>query len=159
MPPLADNSYGPPQGVPIPAHDLRINGSNGAAGSNGNISYTESGSHANGLYGANPAPGWSSHVGPTHKAPPPVATQLVVPNELSDGPVTLTCFHCQHHMTTRTKAGPSTLTWALCTCLCIFGCIPCCVIPFCLSRYNVTEHYCSNCNTLLGKYKGWKKSS
>ena len=60
MPPLADNSYGPPQGVPIPAHDLRINGSNGVAGSNGNISYTESGSHANQLYGANPAPGWSS---------------------------------------------------------------------------------------------------
>ena len=60
MSPLADNSYGPPQGVPIPAHDLRINGSNGVAGSNGNISYTESGSHANQLYGANPAPGWSS---------------------------------------------------------------------------------------------------
>ena len=60
MPPLADNSYGPPQGVPIPAHDLRINGSNGAAGSNGNISYSESGSHVNQMYGANPAPGWSS---------------------------------------------------------------------------------------------------
>ena len=60
MPPLADNSYGPPQGVPIPAHDLRMNGSNGAAGSNGNISYSESGTHVNQMYGANPAPGWSS---------------------------------------------------------------------------------------------------
>ena len=59
-------------------------------------------------------------VGPTHKAPPPVATQLVVPDELSDGPVTLTCYLCQHHMTTKTKTGPSTLSWALCACMCLF---------------------------------------
>ena len=26
-------------------------------------------------------------IGPVHKAPPPVATQLVVPTELSDNPV------------------------------------------------------------------------
>ena len=58
-------------------------------------------------------------VGPVYKAPPPVATQLVVPTELSDGPVTLTCFHCQEHVTTRTKTGPSTLTWALCAVMCI----------------------------------------
>ena len=57
MAPLADNSYGPPQGVPIPAHDLR---SNGNAGSNGNISYYESGNNVTQLYGANPGPGWSS---------------------------------------------------------------------------------------------------
>ena len=59
MPPLADNSYGPPQGVPIPAHDLRV-ASNGTAGSNGNISYNESGTNISQLYGANPGPGWSS---------------------------------------------------------------------------------------------------
>ena len=58
-------------------------------------------------------------VGPEYKAPPPVATQLVVPTELSDGPVTLTCFHCQEHVTTRTKTGPSTLTWSLCALMCI----------------------------------------
>jgi len=158
MAPLADNSYGPPQGVPIPAHDLR---SNGNAGSNGNISYYESGNNVTQLYGANPGPGWSSHVGPTHKAPPPVATQLVVPDELSDGPVTLTCYLCQHHMTTKTKTGPSTLSWALCACMCLFVCWPCCLVPFCFSRFNVTEHYCSReeCGILLGKYKGWKKSS
>ena len=55
MAPLADSSYGPPQGVPIPAHDLR----NGNAGSNGNISYNESGNNVTQLYGANPGPGWS----------------------------------------------------------------------------------------------------
>ena len=59
MSPLADNSYGPPQGVPIPAHDLRV-GSNGTTGSNGNISYHESGTTITQLYGANPGPGWSS---------------------------------------------------------------------------------------------------
>jgi len=29
----------------------------------------------------------SSDIGPVHKAPPPVATQLVVPTELSESPV------------------------------------------------------------------------
>lgn len=113
---------------------------------------------SNGFYstGANPPPAWSNHVGPVHKAPPAVATQLVVPTELSDGPVTLTCVHCQHHVTTRTNTGPSTLSWALCVCLAVFGCCVCCWVPFCVGKLNVTEHYCSNCEKLLGKYKGWK---
>ena len=54
-----------------------------------------------------------------HKAPPAVATQLVVPTQLSDGPVDLTCVHCQHHVRTVTRSGPSFLTWAACTCLCL----------------------------------------
>ena len=60
-----------------------------------------------------------SDVGPEHKAPPPVATQLVVPSELSDAPVTLTCYNCQEHITTTTKTGPSTLSWAACLCMCL----------------------------------------
>ena len=32
-----------------------------------------------------------------------VATQLVVPTELSNNPVDLTCLHCQHHVRTNTK--------------------------------------------------------
>ena len=35
-------------------------------------------------------------------------------------------------------------------------CIPCALVPFCVPKLKVTEHYCSNCDTLLGKYKGWK---
>ncbi len=35
-------------------------------------------------------------------------------------------------------------------------CWPFCLIPFCCGSLNVTEHYCSNCDKLLGKYKGWK---
>ena len=60
MSPLADNSYGPPQGVPIPAHDLRMASNGTAAGSNGNISYNDSSTNISQPYGANPAPGWSS---------------------------------------------------------------------------------------------------
>merc|ERR1739848_496669 len=70
-------------------------------------------------------------------------------------PVNLTCFHCQHHVKTYTKTGPSTLTWALCACMCLCLCLPCALIPFCSSRLKVTEHYCSHCDILLGKYKGW----
>jgi lipopolysaccharide-induced tumor necrosis factor-alpha factor len=131
-----------PLGTPMSAHDL-----------------TDAESlNKNGFYsiGANPPPAWSNHIGPVHKAPPPVATQLVVPTELSDGPVDLTCVHCQHHTRTRTKSGPSPLTWALCTCMCLCLCLPCAVVPFFMSRFNVTEHYCGNCDRLLGTYKGWK---
>ena len=91
-------SQSPSKGVPVPAHDL-----NGISNGTSN------------QQGANPRPGWSqckkqttqlvkstafftifiTDVGPAHKAPPPVATQLVVPLELSDGPVTLTCYSCQ----------------------------------------------------------------
>lgn len=130
------------KGTPIPAHDL--------SGLSNGLS--------NGM-GANPRPGWSQYVGPAHKAPPPVATQLVVPSVLSDGPVTLTCYHCQEHITTTTKSGPSTLSWGLCALLCCCVCWPCCLIPFCIPDLNVTEHYCplEKCGRLLGKYKGWKK--
>ena len=63
----------------------------------------------------------SSDIGPVHKAPPSVATQLVVPTDLSDGPVDLTCYICQHHQRTNTKSGPSFLAWALCCCMCVVG--------------------------------------
>ena len=39
----------------------------------------------------------------------------------------------------------------------LLRCWPCCLVPFCIPNLNVTEHYCSNCGRLLGKYKGWKK--
>jgi len=121
--------------------------------------YDEAPAKNGGYYsiGANPPPAWSNYIGPEHKAPPPVATQLVVPTDLSDGPVDLTCVHCQHHVTTKVKSGPSLLTWAMCVCLCVLVvCIPCSCIPFCSNTLKVTEHYCSNCGRLLGKYKGWK---
>lgn len=108
-------------------------------------------------YGANPLPGWSKNIGSQKTDDLKVATQLVVPIELSDAPVTLTCYQCQQHVTTKTKTGPSTLTWGICLCMCFFACWPCCLFPFCYQKFNVTEHYCSNCNILLGKYKGWKK--
>lgn len=131
----------PAKGVPIPAHDL----------------YGKSTVFANG-YGANPAPGWSQTVGKQQNGPGNiVATQLVVPCDLSDAPVSLTCYNCQEHITTQTKTGPSPLTWAACCCLFVFMCLPCCCLPFCYPPLNVTEHYCPNCNILLGKYKGWKK--
>ena len=58
-------------------------------------------------------------IGPSHKSPPLVATQLVVPTQLSSAPVDLTCVHCQHHVRTNIKTSPSTLSWALCVCMCV----------------------------------------
>ena len=67
MAPLADNSYSPPQGMPIPAHDLRM-ASNGTTGSHGNISNNDPiTSGTNISHGANPAPGWSSRTWPEYR--------------------------------------------------------------------------------------------
>jgi len=146
MAPMAVPSNGIPLGVPMSNHEYDM---------------TDADSFNKGpvRVGANPPPAWSQYVGPVHKAPPSVATQLVVPTNLSDGPVDLTCYHCQHHVRTNTKSGPSFLAWALCCCMCVIGvCIPCALIPFCMRKFKVTEHYCSreDCGILLGKYKGWK---
>ena len=149
---------GVPLGVPMSNHEYDMTDAD---------SFNSKGFYS---VGANPPPAWSQRelwsrscfpfrrqrwansyipdVGPVHKAPPAVATQLVVPTQLSDGPVSvelftkfskirifvwtnvmvvslfqvdLTCHSCQHHVRTNTKSGPSTLAWALCCCLCVIG--------------------------------------
>ena len=131
-----------------------------------------------------------------HKAPPAVATQLVVPTQLSDGPVSAALYSVIPVMMVMLRVsgwpdvslvsapredkhqvrpqypglGPLllplcrgnvsyNLSWAYFTRwqLIIWSrCIPCALVPFCMTRFRVTEHYCSNCGILLGKYKGWK---
>merc|ERR1712098_844641 len=91
-------SDGAPLGVPMSKHEYDLTDADSL--------------NKNGFYsvGANPPPAWSNYLGPEYKTPPPVATVLDVPTKLSDSPVNLTCFHCQHHVTTTTKTGPSKLT-------------------------------------------------
>jgi len=140
---VPSESNGVPLGTPMPAHDLQDAG----------------GMNKNGYYsvGANPPPAWSNYIGPSHKAPPVVATQLVVPTELSDAPVDLTCVHCQHHTRTVIKTKNSMLAWGICTYMCCtLLCLPCALLPLCLPKFKITEHFCGNCGRLLGKYKGWK---
>ena len=93
MAPMAVPSNGIPLGVPMSNHEYDM---------------TDADSFNKGpvRVGANPPPAWSqckidrylwnsletisdhfTDVGPVHKAPPSVATQLVVPTDLSDGPV------------------------------------------------------------------------
>jgi len=105
--------------------------------------------------GANPPPAWSKHIGPKRDSSPIVATQLVIPTELSEVPVNLTCVYCQCHVATRVHTYPSGYTWCLCLCMCFFLMWPCCLLPFCCSSLFVTKHRCSNCGRVLGTYNAW----
>jgi len=61
------------------------------------------------------------------------------------------CPFCQANVTTRTNVVPGTVTWLSCLGLALVGCwLGCCLIPFCIDGLQDTEHFCPNCNRLIG---------
>jgi len=93
---------------------------------------------------------------PYQQQPQPVVTQVqyVGGSAYGPNPVTITCPHCGKHITSRTSSEPSATAWIFGFVLCIFGCIPCCVIPCCIDSMKEVTHSCPSCNTTLGRYKG-----
>jgi len=64
------------------------------------------------------------------------------------------CYHCGQQVMTVTKRKAGTLTWALCSLLCLVGCFcGCCLIPFCSNPANDIVHSCPNCKNFLGAYE------
>ena len=68
-----------------------------------------------------------------------VPQQVVVvaspPLQVGRDPVTLTCPHCQNHVTTRVTMESGSIVWLSAGLACMFtGC--CCCIPFCISSLN-----------------------
>ena len=65
----------------------------------------------------------------------------------------LYCKACQQERMTRVdfESGDGAVIAA--GILCIVGCWPCCILPFCLNECKDCVHYCSVCGIYLGKVR------
>ncbi|KAJ8250955.1 hypothetical protein GJAV_G00215530 [Gymnothorax javanicus] len=85
----------------------------------------------------------------------PMQTVFVQPGMVfGDRPVHVHCSKCAQLVQTRTEHHSGTMTWISCLALSFLGCIyGCCLIPFCVDSLKDVQHFCPNCNGLLGNYK------
>jgi len=107
-----------------------------------------------GKEGAPPPP--AAYPPPPAPAPVQVVTQVQYVQAPSFGyrPVTMTCPHCQAHVTTKTSSEPSVVAWIVGGLLCFVGLWPCACIPCCVDSMQQVTHTCPSCNNFLGRYKG-----
>ncbi|KAK5642965.1 hypothetical protein RI129_009132 [Pyrocoelia pectoralis] len=85
----------------------------------------------------------------------PQAPQVVMvspPTVFGPNPLPLTCAHCHKQVTSRVQSESATKTHLFALILCLVGCIPCCLIPYCMDSCQSQNHYCSHCNAFLGSY-------
>eukprot|EP01091_Cochliopodium_minus_P018527 TRINITY_DN7545_c0_g1_i1.p1 TRINITY_DN7545_c0_g1~~TRINITY_DN7545_c0_g1_i1.p1 ORF type:complete len:206 (+),score=32.52 TRINITY_DN7545_c0_g1_i1:18-635(+) len=62
------------------------------------------------------------------------------------------CVCCQRQVHTQTVQKASSMAWALCILMIIFGCwLGCCLIPFCLEGFQETQHSCPHCFSFMGR--------
>ncbi|KAK1165029.1 hypothetical protein AOXY_G15490 [Acipenser oxyrinchus oxyrinchus] len=99
---------------------------------------------------------------PVQPIPPPITNQVVSmqtitvqPNMIfSDRPVQMNCPACQQLIVTRLEYTSGTLTWLLCGVFAIVGCLyGCCLIPFCIDGAKDVNHWCPNCNRIIGHHR------
>uniref|UniRef100_A0A1Y1N874 LITAF domain-containing protein n=1 Tax=Photinus pyralis TaxID=7054 RepID=A0A1Y1N874_PHOPY len=67
-------------------------------------------------------------------------------------PQLINCPHCHNQVTSKLEASAGTKTHLFAALLCILGCIPCCLIPYCVDSCKDRSHYCPQCNAFLGSY-------
>ncbi|EZA50317.1 Lipopolysaccharide-induced tumor necrosis factor-alpha factor-like protein, partial [Ooceraea biroi] len=67
-------------------------------------------------------------------------------------PVATICPRCAALVITVVTVRRSTITHLTALTLFLFGCWPCCLIPYCVDSYTNTDHYCPICRTYLGTY-------
>ncbi|XP_063696079.1 lipopolysaccharide-induced tumor necrosis factor-alpha factor homolog [Culicoides brevitarsis] len=110
---------------------------------------------------SNPYPnmGWNP---PPTQQPMPQAGQVIITSPIVVQPVRVmptgaspfvtVCPNCQQQITTRTDSETSIAQHLWAMGLCIIGCWPCCLIPYCMKDCQNTTHYCSNCGQFIGRH-------
>ncbi|XP_058891326.1 lipopolysaccharide-induced tumor necrosis factor-alpha factor homolog isoform X2 [Acipenser ruthenus] len=93
---------------------------------------------------------------------PPVTNQVVSMQTIvvqpsvifRDQAVQMNCPACQQLIVTRLEYTSGTLTWLLCGGIAIVGCLyGCCLIPFCIDGAKDVNHWCPNCNRVIGHHR------
>merc|ERR1712086_355845 len=67
--------------------------------------------------------------------------------------VSTPCHRCKANVMTRTDSDTGSSGKIIALILCLVGCWPCCLIPFCMDSMKETTHTCPQCHMELGKYK------
>jgi len=99
-------------------------------------------------------PGYGTYTPVVIGQPQPVVVAMAV--RFSEQPQVMDCPFCQARISTRTEKMSGNLTYLACFGLFLFGCWPCCCIPFCLDSMLDVVHKCPNCSSVLGKYQKLK---
>ncbi|KAI3634589.1 hypothetical protein MIR68_007500 [Amoeboaphelidium protococcarum] len=73
--------------------------------------------------------------------------------ELTPNPQALFCPYCKQVVVSNVRTESGALTWLSCAGLTIIGCIPCCLIPFCVQSCLNSEHLCPRCGLSIGYFR------
>lgn len=66
-------------------------------------------------------------------------------------PCILFCPMCKKNVQTSCRFCTSTGTWVIVGGLCIVGCVPCCLIPFCMNSLKKAQHFCTVCQAFIAE--------
>ncbi|XP_063444544.1 cell death-inducing p53-target protein 1 homolog isoform X2 [Mytilus trossulus] len=79
-------------------------------------------------------------------------TTTVLVQQFREAPVNTSCPHCHAQVITATQYETGTFAWIICLVLCIVGCWPCCLIPFCVDGCKDVTHSCPNCKQVISRW-------
>ncbi|KAF2886091.1 hypothetical protein ILUMI_20083 [Ignelater luminosus] len=107
-----------------------------------------------------PPPGFAPPGQPIHEVHfhPPAENTVIITNgpmmvtSFGPCPQYSTCPFCHHAISTRVETEPSTKTHLVAFFMCLFGCWPCCLLPYCFDSCQSKNHYCPYCGAFLGSY-------
>ncbi|XP_017776199.1 PREDICTED: lipopolysaccharide-induced tumor necrosis factor-alpha factor homolog [Nicrophorus vespilloides] len=85
-------------------------------------------------------------------APAPIP-QVHVMSNFGPDPQRCVCPSCHAEVLTSMKTQATTKTHLMALLLCLFMCIPCVCVPYCMDSCQNRNHYCPNCQAYLGKYE------
>ncbi|CAO1323496.1 unnamed protein product [Diamesa serratosioi] len=106
-----------------------------------------------------PPPSYQQHYQPQQYYQPQQQAQVIQTSIIMQStvvgpdPTIATCPSCRATITTtvRHEAGNKTHLFALG--LCLIGCWPCCLYPYCIDSCQNANHTCPNCNSFVGTYR------